>query len=283
MKNTKVTARDILSAEKANNHLFNERLVAEPHSIIVTGKANGKDKEGKSKWKFMDTSSPNADAVSAGVGKTRFFRTAFKKAGSIVEYQAPTGKTVKALRGSKRNIAETTFENVQPNLFMFITSELKEGNYKELGTDKNGNKLIELDAVVYGKNIKAITPTFKLFNTDENGKRVPLMSGTYNHEQKRYIKKQATNDNITMFVEEDDLDGLISVVSKKVEREVMPNLVSTVTIIKETATSTETKVETPETTADEDLNIDDPANPTDQEDEDLDVEETDDDEDNDTI
>ncbi len=258
MKET-VTARAVLTNDPGNKRLFAEEQVAEQYSIIVVGEPGKKDAEGKAKYKYMQTSAPTEDAIKAGVTKSRYFRTAFKKAGDRQTLVTTSGDEKVFIRGSKKAIFENTFENVQPNLFVAINQAIKDGHFTELGNDKEGNMQIELNIGVFGKRIVAVTPKYKLY-TRKDGKLQPLMAGTYDPQKQKYVPKHAVKDSIIMFVDEEDLDNLLEVVSKRVERDVMPFLAERITTIKETVTKVETEVKEESTTQEEDLEDPDSLN-----------------------
>lgn len=236
-----------------NPGFFDEPQVAMPYACTISAKSSEKDAKGNvTSMKFVQTSDRQIPGIT---GKSLYLRASFKKAGEQVKVMVNNEERI-AFRGSKRSTPGNIFKNQQPNLFNFMVEELKAGNYKPAGKDNDKNDMVEAHALVYGKKIAINVPTYVPQSTDEEGKRKALTGTRYDAEKDEYVTNQEVTMNVfRFFADEDDLDELLSLAVRLVDRQVMPYTKETVTeITQNLAKGTETvKTKEPKASTDEEL------------------------------
>lgn len=237
--------REIL--KRMNPELFSTTQVAQPYACVISVAKKVKGADGETdQYKFVQTSDRQIPGIK---GKSLYLRASFKKAGEKVKTLLQNGEERTAFRGSKRSTPGNIFKNQQPNLFNFMVEELKLGDkgYKEVGKDSDGNVIVETNALVYGKRIAVNVPTYTPMSTDEDGKRKKLTGTKYDPKTDSYIENApVTMDVFRFFADEDDLEELLGVATKLVDRQVMPYVTKSRTVIEEdlaTGTVTQKKEE----------------------------------------
>jgi hypothetical protein len=203
--------------------------VAVPHSVIVSedkARAVKNDKGEVIEHRFVKTS----DRDIPGMPKSKYLRASFKKAGEQVQVALDNGETRRAFRGSKRAQAGNIFKNQQPNLFNLLADELREKKYTKAGTDNDGNAMVEADLLVYGKKISVNVPTYIPQETDENGKRKGLTATKFDPKTGQYVENATVHMGVyEFFADEDDLDKLLEVAARLVDRHVIPYVTEKIT------------------------------------------------------
>jgi hypothetical protein len=240
MSNTKEILRHM------NPELFATTQVAEPYDALISVAEVVNDAEGEGKsFKFAQKSKKDIP----GMPKSVYFRASFTKTDSVIDTLLDSGITRPGFKGSKKPQAGNIFKNQQPSLFNRLAIELTAKRFEESGKDSDGHIQVTPNMMVFGKKVSVSVPIYK--PQDDQGS---LKGTRYDPKTRKYVENQPVSMGVyRFFADVDDLEELIDVAAKLVDRWVMPFVTETVTIIKETAGSVSKETKESSLSAEEEI------------------------------
>lgn len=250
--------------KELNPRLFEGEIAPERFVAILIGEEKeivDGDKKVK-KIKLRLRTKPSDAAKAAGVTSQAYYRVMMESHGLI----KINDNGEMEVRTKKKPYPHMVFANTQVSMYSLFdkivedwnnadTQEKKDAILAPMGRTSEGNPRFKvLKLVLWGKQLTINVPKYVPQMRGADGTDVPFQALKRNPKTGEYKKENVTRSVFEFWADEEDLEKLESVTEKMYENQIEPNLVETVTTIKQKGNKvTQEKVEPKVTLDEEDL------------------------------